>query len=452
MSCRSWAAGESTCDGSRQAEPFPDAAPFLDAAEDMSVDELRALQLERLKWSIGHAFAHVPHVRAAFAAAGVRPEDLRELDDLARFPFTTKSDLRDHYPFGLFAVPRAELRRVHASSGTTGRPTVVAYTARDLATWAGLAARSLRAAGVRAGDLVHVAYGYGLFTGGLGVHYGAEHLGCTVVPMSAGNTEKQVQLICDFRPDVLLSTPSYALAIADEFARQGRDARDCALRIGSFGGEPWTEAMRDELERTFAIDAVDMYGLSEIMGPGVAGEHVERKDGATIWEDHFYPEIIDPETGRVLPDGEDGELVLTTLTKEALPLIRYRTRDRSRLLAPSLGSMRRMSRVLARTDDMLIIRGVNVFPSQIEELVLRIPHLAPHFLLEVWREAHLDVLRICVEAAPGTPLDGEGRERTARELQRLARAVIGLNVQVGVGEPNSIERSSGKARRIRDRR
>jgi phenylacetate-CoA ligase len=427
------------------------AAPGMDS-ESISIDALRCLQLARLKWSLRHAFDHVAHVQRSFAAAGVHPEDLRSLTDLEKFPFMTKADLRDNYPFGLLAVPRTELARVHASSGTTGRPTVVGYTRRDLDTWADLVARTLRAAGVRRGDLVHIAFGYGLFTGGLGAHYGAERLGCTVVPMSGGHSEQQVQLIRDLRPDVLMATPSYALALADEFVREGQHPRECSLRIGIFGAEPWTEPMRTELERLFGIDAMDMYGLSEVMGPGVAGERIETKNGATIWEDHFYPEIIDPETGRTLPDGEEGELVLTTLSKEALPVIRYRTRDRSRLLPPVTGSMRRMAKVLARTDDMLIIRGVNVFPSQIEELILRTPGLAPHYLIEVAQEGHLDVMRIEVEAAVGVDLGAGARERAAHELQHHVRSFVGLNVRVDVCDPASIERSAGKARRVHDRR
>jgi phenylacetate-CoA ligase len=421
-------------------------------ADAVSADELHGVQLARLQWSVRHAYDNVAHYRRAFAAAGVHPDDLRSFADLTKFPFLTKGDLRDNYPFGLFAVPRAQVIRVHASSGTTGRPTVVGYTRRDLDTWAELVARSLRAAGARAGDIVHVAYGYGLFTGGLGSHYGAERLGCTVVPMGGGQTEKQVQLIRDFRPDVLMATPSYALVIADEFKRLGLDPRESSLRIGSFGGEPWTESMRAELERVLAIDAVDMYGLSEVMGPGVASEHVETKDGATIWEDHFYPEIIDPETGRTLSDGESGELVFTSLSKEALPVIRYRTRDRSRLLPPMVGSMRRMARVLARTDDMLIVRGVNVFPSQIEELILRTPGLAAHYRIDLSQDGHLDVMSVCVEAALGADLCDAARERAAKELQHYVKSFVGLNVCIEVRDPGSIERSVGKARRVHDRR
>ncbi len=418
----------------------------------LGLDELRSLQLDRLKWSLRHAYEHVEHFRRTFGAAGVHPDDLHDLSDLAKFPFMTKVDLRDNYPFGLLAVPRTELARVHASSGTTGRPTVVAYTRRDLDTWSELVARCLRAAGARRGDLVHIAYGYGLFTGGLGAHYGAERLGCSVVPMSGGQTEKQVQLIQDFRPDVLMATPSYALAIADEFTRQGLDPRETSLRIGSFGAEPWTEAMRGELERRFAIDALDMYGLSELMGPGVAGEYAGSKGGATIWEDHFYPEIIDPQTAGAVADGEEGELVLTTLSKEALPIIRYRTRDRSRLLPPAVGSMRRIAKILARTDDMLIIRGVNVFPSQIEELILRTPGLAPHYLIDLSRDGQLDVMRIHVEAAVGADPDPAARTRTAHELQQHVRSFVGLNAHVEVRDPSSLERSAGKARHVQDRR
>src|SRR5438128_408461 len=352
-------------------------AASLEPIETASRDELEALQLERLKWSIGHAYARVPRFQKKCIAVGAHPDDLRTLADLARFPFTTKQDLRDGYPFDSFAVPRTEVVRVHASSGTTGKPTVVGYTARDIETWASLMARSIRAAGARPGDIVHVAYGYGLFTGGLGAHYGAERLGCTVVPMSGGQTEKQVQLIVDFAPDVIMVTPSYMLNIGEEFVRQGVDPRTCSLRIGIFGAEPWTEAMRGEIEQRFDIDALDLYGLSEVIGPGVACECIEAKDGAVIWEDHFFPEIIDPESGALLTDGEIGELVFTSMTKEAVPVIRYRTRDRTRLLPPTARSMRRMAKVMGRTDDMLIICGVNVFPSQIEELIVGQPCLAP---------------------------------------------------------------------------
>ena len=379
----------------------------LDPIEIASRDEIAALQLGRLKATLRRVYDKVAHYRAAFDQAGVHPDDLRALDDLARFPFTTKEDLRRHYPFGMFAVPRSEVSRLHASSGTTGKPTVVGYTRHDLEVWAEVCARSIRAAGGRPGDLVHVVYGYGLFTGGLGAHYGAERLGCTVVPMSGGMTERQVQLIADFEPDVIMVTPSYMLAIADEFARQGLDAAACSLRIGIFGAEPWTEAMRAEIEARFALDAVDIYGLSEVIGPGVANECIETKDGLHLWEDHFFPEIVDPVTGAPVPDGEPGELVLTTLTKEAMPVIRYRTRDLTRLLPGTARSMRRIGKVTGRSDDMLIIRGVNLFPTQIEELILEDARLTPHYLLEVRREGRLDALKV----------DRRGQERRRRSAK-----------------------------------
>ncbi|MGH8306481.1 MAG: phenylacetate--CoA ligase PaaK, partial [Steroidobacteraceae bacterium] len=390
-------------------------AAELEPIERASEDELRALQLQRLQWSVRHSFENVPAYRRKCQLAGTRPEDLKSLADLAHFPFTVKDDLRAHYPFGMFAVPREQVVRVHASSGTTGRPTVVGYTRRDIQTWAALVARSIRAAGGRPGDIVHVAYGYGLFTGGLGAHYGAEHLGCTVVPMSGGQTQKQVQLIVDFKPDIIMVTPSYMLAIVEEFVRQGLDPAASSLRTGILGAEPWTQAMRTEIETRAGLDALDIYGLSEVMGPGVASECLETKDGAVIWEDHFYPEIIDAASGAVLPEGSHGELVLTSLTKEALPVIRYRTRDLSALLPPTARSMRRMARITGRSDDMLIIRGVNVFPSQIEELLLQLPGLAPHYQLEVTREARLDRLAVRVECLAGvTP---ELRAGLQRELQ-----------------------------------
>jgi phenylacetate-CoA ligase len=422
----------------------------LEPIEKASLDELRALQLQRLRHSVRHACDNVPHYRRSFDAAGVRPDDLRTLEDIARFPFTTKQDLRDNYPFGMFAVPRERVVRVHASSGTTGKPTVVGYTAADIDTWATLMARSIRAAGGRPGDIVHIAYGYGLFTGGLGAHYGAERLGCTVIPMSGGQTERQVQLIGDFKPDIIMVTPSYMLAIAEEFARQGRDPRESSLRIGIFGAEPWTEAMRTEIESAMGIDAVDIYGLSEVMGPGVANECVETKDGPVIWEDHFYPEIVDPVSGRVLPDGELGELVFTSLTKEALPVIRYRTRDLTRLLPPTARSMRRMAKIVGRSDDMLIIRGVNVFPTQIEELILKVAALAPHYVLEVTRDGHLDEITVHVESASATSA-GEA-EDAGRTLSGAVKAYVGITAQVRVGAPGSIERSMGKAKRVVDRR
>jgi phenylacetate-CoA ligase len=425
-------------------------AAALEPIERASRDELTALQLTRLKWSLNHAYRNVPHYRASFDAAGVRPEDLNELADLARFPFLYKSDFRDHYPFGLFAMPREQVLRIHASSGTTGKPTVVGYTRRDLDTWADLVARSIRAAGGRAGDVVHVAYGYGLFTGGLGAHYGAERLGCTVIPMSGGQTERQVQLITDFQPDIIMVTPSYMLAIAEEFARQGLDAPGCSLRAGIFGAEPWTDAMRGEIERRMGLDAVDIYGLSEVLGPGVASECVETKDGPVIWEDHFYPEVIDPETGAVLPDGEEGELVFTSLTKEALPVIRYRTRDRTRLLPPTARSMRRMGRIGGRTDDMLIIRGVNLFPSQVEELILALPGLAPHYQLELTRAGPLDALTVHVERGPEG--DASDAASMAAELARHIKGRIGVTAAVQIHEPGAIERSIGKAKRVLDRR
>jgi phenylacetate-CoA ligase len=419
----------------------------MEPVERASSDELRALQLDRLRWSLQHAYDHVAHYRASFDAAGVHPRDLRALADLARFPFLTKQDFRANYPFGLFAVPREQVVRLHASSGTTGKPTVVGYTARDIETWATLMARSIRAAGGKPGDVVHVAYGYGLFTGGLGAHYGAEKLGCTVVPVSGGMTERQVQLITDFRPRIIMVTPSYMLAIADELERQGVDPRSTSLEIGIFGAEPWTEAMRATLEARLQIHATDIYGLSEVMGPGVAQECLESKDGPCIWEDHFYPEVIDPDTGRVLADGEEGELVFTSLTKEALPVIRYRTRDLTRLLPPTARSMRRMAKVTGRSDDMLIIRGVNVFPSQIEELILKCEGLAPHYLLEVTRSGHLDELIVHVECSAEADRDAAGRA-----LAREVKAHVGISVQTRVLATGSLERSAGKAKRIVDRR
>ena len=424
----------------------------LDRIETASRDEISAVQLARLKWSVGHAYRHVEHYRKVFDSAGVHPDDVKALADLARFPFLNKSDLRDHYPFGLFAVPRQQVVRIHASSGTTGKPTVVGYTQQDIDTWAGLVARSIYAAGGRAGDIVHVAYGYGLFTGGLGAHYGAERLGCSVVPMSGGQTEKQVQLILDFQPQVIMVTPSYMLTIAEEFERLGLDARGCSLRIGIFGAEPWTGAMRQEIEQRMGIDAVDIYGLSEVMGPGVANECVETKDGLVLWEDHFYPEIIDPDTGVVLPDGEEGELVLTSLTKEALPVIRYRTRDRTRLLPPTARSMRRLGRINGRTDDMLIIRGVNVFPSQIEEIILNERVFAPNYQLEVGREGHLDTLTVQVEWPSGGAAGAAAREKAARDLVHHVKSSVGISIRVRVVDPGTLERSVGKARRVIDRR
>ena len=422
----------------------------LEPIETASVDELRTVQLQRLKWSMHHAYENVPHYRESFRAAGVHPHDLRSLDDLAKFPFTVKDDLRANYPFGMFAVPRDKVVRVHASSGTTGKPTVVGYTAQDIDTWALLMARSIRAAGGRPGDIVHVAYGYGLFTGGLGAHYGAERLGCTVVPMSGGQTPKQVQLICDFKPDIIMVTPSYLLAIAEEFVRQGLDPTACSLRVGILGAEPWTEAMRTQIEAAMGLDAIEIYGLSEVIGPGVANECIETKDGPVLWEDHFYPEIVDPQTGAVVPDGERGELVLTSLTKQALPVIRYRTRDLTRLLPPSARSMRRMAKIVGRSDDMLIVRGVNVFPTQIEELILRTPSLAPHYVLELTREGPLDAVAVHVEAADAAAFAAGAQAATA--LIRQVKSMIGISVRVEVREPGSIERSIGKAKRVIDKR
>jgi phenylacetate-CoA ligase len=422
----------------------------LEPIEKASIDELRALQLQRLQWSVGHAYENVAHYRESFRAAGVQPQDLRTLDDLAKFPFTVKDDLRANYPFGMFAVPREQVVRVHASSGTTGKPTVVGYTKQDIDTWAQLMARSIRAAGGKPGDIVHIAYGYGLFTGGLGAHYGAERLGCTVVPMSGGQTQKQVQLICDFKPDIIMVTPSYLLAIAEEFVRQGLDPAASSMRIGILGAEPWTEAMRTQIEATMGLDAVDIYGLSEVMGPGVANECIETKDGPVIWEDHFYPEIIDPRTGAVQPDGAPGELVFTSLTKQALPIIRYRTRDLTRLLPPTARSMRRMAKIVGRSDDMLIVRGVNVFPTQIEELILQTPLLAPHYVLELTREGPLDALAVHVEAADAAAFAAGAKAATA--LIEQVKAMIGISVRVEVRQPGSIERSIGKAKRVIDKR
>ncbi|MBD8625610.1 phenylacetate--CoA ligase [Oxalobacteraceae sp. CFBP 8753] len=424
----------------------------LEPIERASRDELQALQLQRLQWTLQHAYDNVPHYRAAFDAAGVHPADLKSLADLAKFPFTEKKALRDNYPFGMFAVPREQVVRVHASSGTTGKPTVVGYTQNDIDTWANIVARSIRAAGGRRGDLVHIAYGYGLFTGGLGAHYGAERLGCTVVPMSGGQTEKQVQLICDFKPSIIMVTPSYMLNIVEEFTRQGLDPAASSLQVGIFGAEPWTDAMRREIEARAGIDAVDIYGLSEVMGPGVASECIESKDGPVIWEDHFYPEIIDPDTGEVLPDGQEGELVFTSLTKEALPIIRYRTRDLTRLLPPTARAMRRMGRITGRSDDMLIIRGVNVFPSQIEELVLRMPALAPHYQLVVARDGHLDTLEVLCELRD-TLLAPDAVEAQARELQHCIKTYVGVTTRVRLLPPQGIERTlTGKARRVVDGR
>ncbi|MFI8313777.1 phenylacetate--CoA ligase PaaK [Streptomyces microflavus] len=423
---------------------------ILDAAEQLSRADLEALQLERLRTTLRHAYENVPFYRAAFDGAGLRPEDCRTLADLSRFPFTAKADLRDNYPFGMFAVPERDVRRIHASSGTTGRPTVVGYTERDLDTWADVVARSIRAAGGRPGHKVHVAYGYGLFTGGLGAHYGAERLGCTVIPASGGMTARQVQLIQDFRPEIIMITPSYMLTLLDEFERQGVDPRTTSLKVGIFGAEPWTEAMRREIEDRFAIDAVDIYGLSEVMGPGVAQECVETKDGLHIWEDHFYPEVVDPFTGEVLPDGEEGELVFTSLTKEAMPVIRYRTRDLTRLLPGTARNFRRMEKVTGRSDDMVILRGVNLFPTQIEEIVLRTPAVAPHFQLRLTRQGRLDALTVRAEArADATAAD---REKAALAIAAAVKDGVGVSVGVEIVDPESLERSVGKIRRIVDLR
>jgi len=424
----------------------------LDAIETASRDEISALQLERLRWSVAHAYQNVGHYRQAFNTAGVHPSDLKDLSDLQRFPFLQKSDLRAYYPFGMFAVAREQVVRIHASSGTTGQPTVVGYTRKDIDTWTGLVARSIYAAGGRPGDIVHIAYGYGLFTGGLGAHYGAERLGCSVVPLSGGQTERQVLLIIDFRPDIIMVTPSYMLTIAEELERRGVSARNSPIRIGIFGAEPWSEAMRQEIEQRLGLAAVDIYGLSEVMGPGVASECVETKDGLVLWEDHFYPEMIDPDTGAVLPEGTEGELVLTSLTKEALPVIRYRTRDRTRLLPPTARSMRRLARINGRTDDMLIIRGVNVFPSQLEQLILKSGVFSAAYLIEVEREGHLDRLTLNVEWASASSAGRPAEEAAANALVHHVKSSVGISVQVRILAPNTLERSVGKARRVIDRR
>ena len=423
----------------------------LEPIECASRDELQALQLQRLKWSLQHAYDNVPHYHAAFEAGGVHPEDLKTLADLAKFPFTTKADLRDNYPYGMFAVPRDRIARLHASSGTTGKPTVVGYTMKDVDTWADLVARSIRAAGGRPGDTVHVAYGYGLFTGGLGAHYGAERAGCTVIPVSGGQTEKQVQLINDLKPDIIMVTPSYMQVLIEEFVRQGLDPRASSIKVGIFGAEPWTEAMRREIETDAGLDAVDIYGLSEVMGPGVASECIETKDGPVIWEDHFFPEIVDPESGAVLPEGVEGELVFTTLTKEALPLVRYRTRDLTRLLPPTARSMRRMSKIVGRSDDMLIIRGVNLFPTQIEEIVLGHGQLSGQYQLVVTRDANLDAVEVRCELLPtATALD---KDEIAHWMKGRIKSLVGISCAVSVGAPDSLERTLvGKARRVVDKR
>jgi phenylacetate-CoA ligase len=411
----------------------------LEPVEKCSTQELKRLQLERLRWSLAHADENVPRYRAKFDAAGVKPGDCRSLEDLARFPFTAKADLRETYPFGMFAVPMDRIVRIHASSGTTGKPTVVGYTAKDIDTWAHLMARSMRAAGARPGDKVHVAYGYGLFTGGLGAHYGAERLGLAVIPLGGGMTERQVQLIQDFKPEIIMVTPSYMLAIADEMERQGVDPRKTSLRVGIFGAEPWTNELRKQIEQRVSLDAIDLYGLSEVIGPGVAQECAETKDGLTVWEDHFYPEIIDPESSEVLPEGEKGELVLTSLTKEALPVVRYRTRDLTRLLPGTARTMRRIEKITGRSDDMLIIRGINVFPSQIEELILKQPGLAPHYVLELTKRGPLDHLAVIVEGEPAA----------CKTLEHHIQSRIGIRAEV---RPGSVERSIGKAKRVIDKR
>ncbi len=427
------------------------AAGDLEPIETASRDEILALQLQRLRWTLQHAYDNVPHYRRAFDAKGVHPGDLKQLSDLSRFPFTVKKDLRDNYPFGMFAVPRDQVQRLHASSGTTGKPTVVGYTRQDIDTWADLAARSIRAAGGRPGDMVHVAYGYGLFTGGLGAHYGAERAGCTVIPMSGGQTEKQVQLIRDFQPDIIMVTPSYMQVINEEFVRQGLDPRQSSLKIGIFGAEPWTEAMRREIETKSGIDAVDIYGLSEVMGPGVASECIESKDGPVIWEDHFLPEIIDPDTGEVLPDGEEGELVFTSLSKQALPMIRYRTRDLTRLLPPTSRSFRRMGKIVGRSDDMLIIRGVNVFPTQIEEIVLQNEKLSGQYQILVVRDGNLDKVTVRCELQPG--VSTVERSDLAAWVKHRIKTLVGITCDVEVLNPEAIERTLvGKARRVIDQR
>ena len=424
----------------------------FDPVERGDVGQLRELQLDRLRWSLTHAYNNVPHYRKSFDAAGVHPYDLRSLDDLKHFPFTVKNDLRDNYPFGMIATPMRDVVRVHASSGTTGKPTVVAYTQNDIDVWSSVMARSIRAAGGHAGDIVHVAYGYGLFTGGLGAHYGAEKLGCTVVPMSGGQTEKQVQLIQDFKPSIIMVTPSYMLNIADEMERQGIDPKSTSLRVGIFGAEPWTQTMREELEARLGIHALDIYGLSEVMGPGVGMECIESKDGPTIWEDHFYPEIINPETGEVVPDGEYGELVFTSLTKEALPIVRYRTRDLTRLLPGHARPMRRIDKITGRSDDMLIIRGVNVFPTQVEEQILKIEALSPHYEIHVEKDGNLDMVTVRVELKPEAAGSDNATGDAAKELQHRVKTHIGISTRIEVAVPGTLARSEGKAKHVFDNR
>jgi len=424
----------------------------FDPVERGDVAQLRELQLDRLRWSLTHAYNNVAHYRKSFDAAGVHPYDLRSLDDLKHFPFTVKNDLRDNYPFGMIATPMRDVVRVHASSGTTGKPTVVAYTQNDIDVWSSVMARSIRAAGGHAGDIVHVAYGYGLFTGGLGAHYGAEKLGCTVVPMSGGQTEKQVQLIQDFKPSIIMVTPSYMLNIADEMERQGIDPKSTSLRVGIFGAEPWTQTMREELEARLGIHALDIYGLSEVMGPGVGMECIESKDGPTIWEDHFYPEIINPETGEVVPDGEYGELVFTSLTKEALPIVRYRTRDLTRLLPGHARPMRRIDKITGRSDDMLIIRGVNVFPTQVEEQILKIEALSPHYEIHVEKDGNLDMVTVRVELKPEAAGSDNATGDAAKELQHRVKTHIGISTRIEVAVPGTLARSEGKAKHVFDNR
>ena len=424
----------------------------FDPVERGDVGQLRELQLDRLRWSLTHAYNNVPHYRKSFDAAGVHPYDLRGLDELKHFPFTVKNDLRDNYPFGMVATPMRDVVRVHASSGTTGKPTVVAYTQNDIDVWSSVMARSIRAAGGHAGDIVHVAYGYGLFTGGLGAHYGAEKLGCTVVPMSGGHTEKQVQLIHDFKPSIIMVTPSYMLNIADEMERQGIDPKSTSLRVGIFGAEPWTQTMREELEARLGIHALDIYGLSEVMGPGVGMECIESKDGPTIWEDHFYPEIINPETGEVVPDGEYGELVFTSLTKEAMPIVRYRTRDLTRLLPGHARPMRRIDKITGRSDDMLIIRGVNVFPTQVEEQILQIEALSPHYEIHVEKDGNLDMVTVRVELKPEAAGGDSATGDAAKALQHLVKTHIGISTKVEVAVPGTLARSEGKAKHVFDNR
>ncbi|WP_431124079.1 phenylacetate--CoA ligase PaaK [Variovorax paradoxus] len=426
----------------------------LEPIETASRDEITALQIRRLRATLQRAYDNVPHYRRAFDAKGVHPEDLKSLADLSKFPFTVKSDLRDNYPFGMFAVPRTQVARIHASSGTTGKPTVVGYTLKDIDTWADLVARSIRAAGGRAGDMIHVAYGYGLFTGGLGAHYGAERAGCTVIPMSGGQTEKQVQLIQDFKPDIIMVTPSYMQVIIEQFERQGLNAKDSSLKIGIFGAEPWTEAMRRDIEAKAGIDAVDIYGLSEVMGPGVASECVESKDGPVIWEDHFYPEIIDPDTGELKADGEEGELVFTSLSKEAMPIVRYRTRDLTRLLPPTSRAFRRMGKIVGRSDDMMIIRGVNVFPTQVEEIVLAHERLSGIYQVHVRRDGLLDEVEVhCELDHRNAAIDEAERKAIAAWVQERVKTLVGISTAVRVFDPDSIERTqTGKARRVIDTR